>query len=395
MSERARVVAGLLCAVVLVSAVIAVVPAGAQPARTGVEDVTITGGGVIDTPETPNGSTYLWVDESINASVTVADRSAGTGNGNYGVCLQSQRPGEPSRALVDECESLALSSGTNDTVDFANVTWPANVTGRQVLVVEVRNRSIRSNTTVLDRERVPVTVLRRGGDFDRDGLTNTREVEAGYNVSNRDMDADTLLDGEEVNKYGSDPQNPDSDGDGIRDGVEIQRGTDPTRADSDGDGLSDSAELTLGTNPTSDLTPLWLAIAALVVVGLVVGGFVLLRRGWREVFARWRAADEDPDPDPPSETTEESPSEPETPTEPPEPLTDADRVLALLRSHGGRMKQTRIVEETEWSKAKVSRLLSSMNDDGSIQKLSIGRENIISLDGHGPEAAQREENASD
>ena len=139
----------------------------------------------------------------------------------------------------------------------------------------------------------------------------------------------------------------------------------------------------------------WLAIAALVVVGLVVGGFVLLRRGWREVFARWRATDEDPDPDPPSETTEESSPEPETPTEPPEPLTDADRVLALLRSHGGRMKQTRIVEETEWSKAKVSRLLSSMSDDGAIHKLSIGRENIISLDGHHPEAAQREENASD
>jgi uncharacterized membrane protein len=65
------------------------------------------------------------------------------------------------------------------------------------------------------------------------------------------------------------------------------------------------------------------------------------------------------------------------------------------------MKQTRIVEETDWSKAKVSRLLSSMTDEGTVEKLSIGRENIVSLDGHGPEAARSpheeptEENASD
>ena len=395
MSERARVVAGLLCLMVLVSAV---VPVGAQSTRTDIDGVSVTGGGVIDTPETPNGSTYLWVDESINASVTVTDRSTSDGNGNYGVCLRYRSATGSTRPLVnDQCAPLALSSGANGTVEFTNVTWPANATGQQTLVVEVRNRTVGANTTVLDRETMPVTVLRRDGDFDNDGLTNTREVEAGYNVSNRDMDSDTLLDGEEVKKYGSNPQNPDTDGDGIRDGVEIQRGTNASAADSDGDGLSDSVEQTIGTNPTSDLTPLWLVVAALVVVGLVVVVLVLLRRGWREVFARRRAAGDDgsDDPDPPPEAADDPPPEPDGPSEPPEPLTDADRVLALLRSHGGRMKQTSIVEETEWSKAKVSRLLSSMSDDGAIHKLSIGRENIISLDGHGPEAAQREENASD
>ncbi|MEM4779984.1 MAG: helix-turn-helix domain-containing protein [Halalkalicoccus sp.] len=60
-------------------------------------------------------------------------------------------------------------------------------------------------------------------------------------------------------------------------------------------------------------------------------------------------------------------------------LTDEERVVKLLSANGGRMKQSRIVEETDWSKAKVSRLLSSMADHDQITKLTIGRENIIFL----------------
>ncbi|MFC6905580.1 helix-turn-helix transcriptional regulator [Halalkalicoccus tibetensis] len=60
-------------------------------------------------------------------------------------------------------------------------------------------------------------------------------------------------------------------------------------------------------------------------------------------------------------------------------LTDEERIVRLLASNNGRMKQTRIVEETGWSKAKVSRLLSAMAEDGEITKLTVGRENIIFL----------------
>jgi len=68
-------------------------------------------------------------------------------------------------------------------------------------------------------------------------------------------------------------------------------------------------------------------------------------------------------------------------------LSDEDRVLALLEEHDGRMKQVNIVEETDWSKSKVSMLLSDMEDDGDISKLRVGRENIISLAGEEPDAA--------
>lgn len=68
-------------------------------------------------------------------------------------------------------------------------------------------------------------------------------------------------------------------------------------------------------------------------------------------------------------------------------LTDTDRVQRLLDEHGGRMRQSAIVEETDWSKSKVSMLLSDMEDENEITKLRVGRENIISLPGSEPEAA--------
>ncbi len=87
-----------------------------------------------------------------------------------------------------------------------------------------------------------------------------------------------------------------------------------------------------------------------------------------------------------------------SPTQPQEPaastavseedlLSDDDRVRGLLEDNGGRMKQVDIVDETEWSKSKVSMLLSEMEEDGEISKLRVGRENIISLSGHEPDAA--------
>jgi len=68
-------------------------------------------------------------------------------------------------------------------------------------------------------------------------------------------------------------------------------------------------------------------------------------------------------------------------------LSDEDRVVTLLEANGGRMKQVNIVEETEWSKSKVSMLLSEMDEAGTISKLRVGRENIISLEGDEPAAA--------
>jgi len=70
-----------------------------------------------------------------------------------------------------------------------------------------------------------------------------------------------------------------------------------------------------------------------------------------------------------------------------EMLTDEERVLSLLRENGGRMRQVNIVEETGWSKSKVSMLLSDMEDADQVRKLRVGRENIVSLPGQEPAAS--------
>ncbi|WP_336001387.1 helix-turn-helix transcriptional regulator [Halorientalis halophila] len=60
-------------------------------------------------------------------------------------------------------------------------------------------------------------------------------------------------------------------------------------------------------------------------------------------------------------------------------LSDEERIERLLEQNGGRMKQANIVDETDWSNAKVSQLLSAMDNEGRIDKLRIGRENLISF----------------
>lgn len=62
-------------------------------------------------------------------------------------------------------------------------------------------------------------------------------------------------------------------------------------------------------------------------------------------------------------------------------LSDEERVERLLERNGGRMRQADIVSDTGWSDAKVSQLLSKMDDDQRVEKLRLGRENLISLPG--------------
>jgi len=68
-------------------------------------------------------------------------------------------------------------------------------------------------------------------------------------------------------------------------------------------------------------------------------------------------------------------------------LSDEERVERLLEREGGRMRQANIVSETGWSDAKVSQLLSAMADEGRVEKLRLGRENLISLADDGEAAA--------
>ena len=49
--------------------------------------------------------------------------------------------------------------------------------------------------------------------------------------------------------WGSDPLDTDTDGDGLDDQAEANRGTSLTNPDTDGGGVSDGDEVAAGTNP--------------------------------------------------------------------------------------------------------------------------------------------------
>lgn len=87
-------------------------------------------------------------------------------------------------------------------------------------------------------------------DFDDDGLTNSREREIGSDPNNPDTDGDALKDGEEVFTYHTDPLKADSDGDTLTDYDEVMKyKTQPNQMDSDTDGLNDGEEIVRKTDP--------------------------------------------------------------------------------------------------------------------------------------------------
>jgi Zn-dependent metalloprotease len=84
--------------------------------------------------------------------------------------------------------------------------------------------------------------------FISDATPNPLSISLSGNVD-QDSDNDGLTNDQE-SSLGTDPSNPDTDNDGLNDGVEVKtHGTDPLNADTDRDGVNDNTELANGTNP--------------------------------------------------------------------------------------------------------------------------------------------------
>lgn len=259
-------------------------------------------------------------------------------------------------------------------------------------------------------------------DSDDDGLTDLRELDAGSDPTRADTDGDGLTDSEEQ-EAGTGPNDTDTDADGIADGREVSElGTDPLSEDTDGDLLGDQLETTIGTNPTGQLTPAWLSSG---FFGFVIGiSFTTIKSGHAStIIDRIRAlenrlvcsqrepiditaetgessvstgvsglsaADADPAEGTVSaqaleaDSAEAAYANAETAL-----LSDEEVVNQMLRAEGGRMKQSEIVTTTDWSKAKVSRLLSRLADEDEVTKVRLGRENLICLESAKPDALRQ------
>lgn len=126
-----------------------------------------------------------------------------------------------------------------------------------------------------------------------------------------------------------------------------------------------------GGGPLPDL-PVVLAVAALALVAAI---------GWRF------RGDRSPLPipgvrRPDSDAETESPADGAADTEvPSELLSDTERVLNLVESNGGRMKQQAVVEALEWSETKTSQVVNDLKEEGELEVYRIGRENVVSLPG--------------
>ena len=89
-------------------------------------------------------------------------------------------------------------------------------------------------------------------DIDGDFLTNIEEYQNGTDPWNPDSDGDWIMDGAEVHFYFTNPLSQDTDGDGVDDYTELANGTNPATTlanDSDQDYLLNVDEVSAGTDP--------------------------------------------------------------------------------------------------------------------------------------------------
>jgi uncharacterized membrane protein len=109
-----------------------------------------------------------------------------------------------------------------------------------------------------------------------------------------------------------------------------------------------------GNSPSSDWQQYEVIIAVLVVgVSLSLFGFYMFKRRSN------RSASTNPA---------------EFPLE-----SEGDKIIKLLKSSGGRLRQSEITEQCRFSKAKTSQLLAALEKGGSITRYKNGRDKIVTL----------------
>jgi hypothetical protein len=228
-----------------------------------------------------NNSTYLsdinriYVDNAGGSIPDFDQNSNSTPPGNYNV-NQNININQNINTNTNESINENVNENANTNLNSSNVNsnTPSNV-----------NQNINTNTTIPVNENInvnnnsnaPVSI---SPDSDNDGLPDSDEIEIGTDKDDPDTDDDGLTDGFE-DEYGFNPliddnntpfrtpnqeiiqaitdarfsgvdKSADSDNDGIPDTVETLFGSDPNNPDTSGDGLTDGFKAQNGYSLLND-----------------------------------------------------------------------------------------------------------------------------------------------
>lgn len=340
---------------------------------TGIHGTAVSGSGYIDDQyelvANHSGSPYVWSTQPLTVNATLGSAPNGA-SGEYTVCANATA--ENGTEITDlGCQATTVQGGNEETVSFM-ADWPNDYTGSAWITIQAQHQG----TGDRYYKTVPVTVVAPEGDLDGEGLANAEEIEHDTDFTEPDTDGDGVTDWEEVQLYGTDPLETDTTGDGVSDGTLVQFNLDPTQP---------------------YILHLYAGGAILLFVLVVTGSGAL---GWRLMQRYARSQDGGSGGTTTGESSQSqsmsdpSPKSPPTPDltgtddmdEP--PLTKEEEICQLLREHAGRMRQSELVERTEWSNATVSRVLAQLERDGIVTKLKAGRENIVELHEEQPPDAQ-------
>jgi hypothetical protein len=121
-------------------------------------------------------------------------------------------------------DGLVTSVSTGNVVIQATNEGASGIVSVQVIIAGVVRGGIPDSWAIANGLD-PTDANLPFEDPDRDGLTNLQEFQIGTNPNNPDTDGDGLSDGDEVNKYNTNPLLFSTDGSGIPDGIEASTGT--------------------------------------------------------------------------------------------------------------------------------------------------------------------------
>lgn len=301
------------------------------------------------------GPPFVWKDSELRINATIESQND---SGTFYLCGRGYDEDGDS-TVTFECEQFAMSTGDTRNVAISIDAWPENATGNHTIVVELYKSGFNDDAMIHESFH-DVSVIERDGDLTGDGLKNQEEFEHGTDITRPDTSGNGLTDWEEVKKYG----------------------TNPLETDTTGDGVSDATLVRLGLDPTEPYLLHRYLVGGIIGAAIIAGGTVWLIRKYRDTNTA--AGEQSAETNTPisgshrsengksAEVGEQSPIDESI-------LTNEEVVCRALKQNDGRMRQSQIVDSTEWSKAKVSRVLSDLEENGVIQRIRIGRENVVDL----------------